>query len=311
MAARHLIIVGSYFNLPACVTRQYNYNPLILRSRPSASNFSKLRLIEHNYFSKSIIGSSRTLPIVGASDGSQQLTNQTSSSREIKSSHGLLDQHFKFPLALHMILEIITFIWRLPGIITGFLKNEDKFINTVEEDIDQAADVIQVAAKVVEEVAEGVEKVAKALENDAQRVDTIMDEVKEKTKVAHDEIEEAVGTLEGAVQDVGKSAAKVEVKVKVSKEETIATTNTIPPPTSPTISNSFQGLREVWGPWALILMCSLQATLGLLSSLKAHLAQVNFSHPTYWRFLRKAFVGTLIMASFFHVFGFINTTPLI
>eukprot|EP00250_Pteridium_aquilinum_P001172 c11382_g1_i1 orf=194-1165(+) len=251
-----------------------------------------------------------------SSEKPSQITQTRTPAERTSGSHQQLLHHF----SLRMVLEIITFIWRLPGIITGFLKKEEKFLDTVEEDINKAADAIQVTAKVIVEVAEGLEKVAKTIENDAERVDAIMDEVKEKTKLAHDELEEVVGSLEGSMQDVKKNVEKLPARENGSKEDATDTPTTIIPP-SPraTTTSSFVMIENLLhhGPFqditavrGFLFQCS-HALHGVLSSIQLHLFHVKFEPLFYLSSLPRGFVGALIMVSFFCVLGATTTAPLI
>ncbi|MCO5556608.1 hypothetical protein L7F22_010159 [Adiantum nelumboides] len=173
--------------------------------------------------------------IVSASSSSTSDSLQTSQKRSpssfdnLSGGHRQLLHHF----SLRMVLEVITFIWRLPGMITRFLKKEEKLMDTIEDDINEAANAVQLGSKVVEGLAEGIEKVAEAIDNkdlekmaemveeDAKKVDKIMDKVKARTKVVHDELEEVAGSLGDTMQGVEKVVAKRRIKIEeVSSEKT-------------------------------------------------------------------------------------------
>lgn len=221
------------YEQPTLINTQLSVNPLLSgrsHSRPLGLHWNNPR---------------QSPSFISASSGESSPISHNSSSDAERSSHRQLLHHF----SLRMILEVITFIWRLPGFIAGFLKKEEKLLETIEDDINEAIDVIKVGSKVVEGLAEGIEKVAEAIddkdlekmaktvEEDAKRVDIIMDKVKEKTKVAHDELEEVASSLGETMQGMEKVAAKVQAKAeKVSNEEDSKDLKTVA--TSPTTTAS-------------------------------------------------------------------------
>lgn len=323
MAASNSVLQPRKFN-PFC--HNY-YDPLFavpksnklqgaLNYLPSSRNFSPtLTLIKSPisansfYFTASTAHSRRLPPIIRASsDKSPEIkTEITSSSPKLaERNHQQLLHHF----LLRMILEIITFIWRLPSSILGFLKKEDTFLDKVEDEIIDTANVVKQGAKVVEEVAEGLEdvalfleKAAKTLDNDAKKVDAIMDEVKEKTKIAHDEIENVIDGLGGPVQDMEKDVEKVQAKVKGSKEEITNTPTSTKPPPSPTITTNLRTKSTNtlhYIPFQSIFLWRPQTL------------HINFESLSYFMsLLLRVFFGTMIMVSFLLVLGGMTNTHLV
>ncbi|KAI5081790.1 hypothetical protein GOP47_0001533 [Adiantum capillus-veneris] len=189
----------------------------------------------------------RRLRSMGASSSesnSLQSSQSISSSDEGRSGYRHMILHI---FTRRMILDVIAFIWRLPGMIGGLLKKEEKLLDTIEDDINEATDVVKMGSRVVEELAEGVEKVADAIDNkdlekiakvveeDAKRVEVIMDKVKARTKVVHDELEEVASSLGESMQDVEEVVAKVQVKPRdASMQEAAKLLAVLPSSSTPT-----------------------------------------------------------------------------
>ncbi|MCO5591908.1 hypothetical protein L7F22_045901 [Adiantum nelumboides] len=223
-----------------------------------------------------------------------QRRSPSSSDNQSGGDHRQLLHH----LSLRMVLEIITFIWRLPGMITRFLKKEDKLMDTIEDDINETANAVQLGSKVVEGLAEGIEKVAEAIDNkdlekmakmveeDAKKVDKIMDKVKARTKVVHDELEEVAGSL-GETMQGGEGGCKRDIKIEeVSLEETTKS-STVSEVSSMLATSTKSNVDTQTGHHALLgnLMKLQQAKrftaygYGIASSVQPFLANLDFEIP--------------------------------
>ncbi|KAH7424072.1 hypothetical protein KP509_12G088400 [Ceratopteris richardii] len=152
---------------------------------------------------------SRTLILSASSEKSSDFPSSSSADKRLSPSRHNLTHY-----SLSIIIGVIQFIWRLPGMISDFFNKEEKILAEIEDDIDKAANAIKTGAKVVEDLAEGIEKVGEAVHekklvkageniaSDAKKVEEIMDKVKDKSKAVHEELEEINESVEKTLKDV-------------------------------------------------------------------------------------------------------------
>ncbi|KAH7424071.1 hypothetical protein KP509_12G088300 [Ceratopteris richardii] len=160
----------------------------------------------------------RTLILSASSGKSSAFPSNSSADKSLSPSRPNLTHHF----SLSIIIGVIQFIWRLPGMISDFFNKEEKILAEIEDDIDKAANAIKTGAKVVEDLAEGIEKVGEAVHDkklvkvgeniasDAKKVEQIMDKVKDKSKAVHEELEEINESVEKALNDVRKGSERAD-----------------------------------------------------------------------------------------------------